>query len=51
MATPPRIIKETQRLAQEPIPGIEVRVNESNVRHFFVIIDGAAETPFAGGKF
>ena len=51
MALPPRILKETQKLAQEQIPGITAVPNESNPRHFLVEIKGADESPFSGGLF
>ena len=50
-AIPPRILKETQRLTQDPVVGIYAEPNEKNPRHFFVKISGAAETPFEGGLF
>ena len=50
-AVPPRILKETQRLASEPVVGIYAEPNEKNFRHFFVKIAGPSETPFEGGLF
>ena len=44
-------MKETQRLAAEPIVGIYAEPNPTNSRHFFVKISGPDETPFAGGLF
>lgn len=49
--TNPRIMKETQRLLQEPIVGIYAEPNPANPRHFFVKIAGPSETPFEGGMF
>ncbi len=49
--TNPRIMKETQRLMQNPIEGIFVEVNPNNARHFIVKIAGPTETPFEGGLF
>jgi ubiquitin-conjugating enzyme E2 N len=43
--------QEAQRLQQEPIPGIAVQVSETNLRHFFVVVDGPEGTAYAGGKF
>ena len=50
-AIPPRILKETQRLASEPVVGIYAEPNEKNFRPFFVKIAGPSETPFEGGLF
>ena len=44
-------MKETQRLAAEPIVGIYAEPNPANNRHFFVKIQGPDETPFAGGLY
>ncbi|KYO17430.1 ubiquitin-conjugating enzyme E2 N [Alligator mississippiensis] len=35
---PRRIIKETQRLLAEPVPGIKAEPDESNARYFHVVI-------------
>jgi len=51
MSIPPRILKETQRLAQDPVVGIYAEPNENNPRHFFVKIAGPSETPYEGGIF
>ncbi|XP_062584072.1 ubiquitin-conjugating enzyme E2 N-like [Saccostrea cucullata] len=48
---PRRIIKETQRLLQEPVPGIQAMPDESNARYFHVIVAGPAESPYEGGTF
>ncbi|XP_060599817.1 ubiquitin-conjugating enzyme E2 N [Ruditapes philippinarum] len=48
---PRRIIKETQRLMQEPVPGIQARPDESNARYFHVIVNGPAESPYENGTF
>ncbi|XP_032810246.1 ubiquitin-conjugating enzyme E2 N-like [Petromyzon marinus] len=48
---PKRIIKETQRLMTEPVPGISAEPDESNARHFHVIIIGPPDSPFEGGTF
>jgi len=50
-AIPPRILKETQRLAQDPVVGIYAEPNEKNARHFYVKIAGPTETPYEGGIF
>ena len=51
MSIPPRIFKETQGLAKEPVVGIEAVPSETNPRHFYVTITGPGETPYEGGKF
>ena len=51
MAIPPRIMKETQRLAAEPIVGIYAQPSETNARHFFVKIAGPSDSPYEGGLF
>lgn len=48
---PRRIIKETQRLIQEPAPGISATPSEDNLRYFNVVIAGPTGSPFEGGVF
>jgi len=48
---PRRIIKETQRLMQEPVPGISAVPDEGNARYFHVIVAGPEGSPFEGGIF
>ncbi|KAJ1529412.1 hypothetical protein ONE63_006192 [Megalurothrips usitatus] len=48
---PRRIIKETQRLLQEPVPGISAVPDENNARYFHVIVTGPEGSPFEGGLF
>ena len=48
---PRRIIKETQRLLQDPVPGITAIPSEENVRHFQVSIEGPSDSPYEGGIF
>merc|ERR1712216_355533 len=50
-AMPRRIVKETQRLMQEPPPGISATPYEDNLRYFNVIIAGPQDSPFEGGVF
>ena len=50
-ALPRRIIKETQRLMQDPVPGISASPDEANARYFHVMIAGPDGSPFAGGVF
>ncbi|XP_017067969.1 ubiquitin-conjugating enzyme E2 N [Drosophila eugracilis] len=46
-----RIIKETQRLIEDPVPGISAAPDETNARYFHVLVAGPNETPFQGGIF
>lgn len=48
---PRRIIKETQRLLSEPVPGISAAPSEDNLRYFNVIILGPDSSPYQGGVF
>ncbi|CAB5373570.1 unnamed protein product [Rhizophagus irregularis] len=54
MATPPlpkRIIKETERLIVDAVPGINAKPYEENLRYFDVDITGPEQSPFEGGVF
>lgn len=46
-----RIIKETQRLLQEPVAGIDAIPDENNARYFHVAVAGPEGSPFEGGVF
>uniref|UniRef100_A0A2K6UPB4 UBC core domain-containing protein n=1 Tax=Saimiri boliviensis boliviensis TaxID=39432 RepID=A0A2K6UPB4_SAIBB len=48
---PHRIIKETQRLVAEPVPGIKAEPDESNTCYFHVVIGSSQDFPFEGGTF
>uniref|UniRef100_A0A9L0I584 UBC core domain-containing protein n=1 Tax=Equus asinus TaxID=9793 RepID=A0A9L0I584_EQUAS len=48
---PRRIMKETQRLLAEPVPGIKAEPDESNARYFHVVIAGPKDSPFEEGTF
>ncbi|XP_025196971.1 ubiquitin-conjugating enzyme E2 N [Melanaphis sacchari] len=48
---PRRILKETQRLMQEPVPGISAKPDEGNARYFHVKVTGPEDSPFEGGLF
>lgn len=50
-ALPKRIIKETERLVSDPVPGITATPLEENLRYFEVTIDGPTLSPYANGKF
>jgi ubiquitin-protein ligase len=45
---PRRIVKETQRLQQEPVAGINCMPFEDNMRHFNVVLAGPGETAYQG---
>ncbi|RKP11201.1 ubiquitin-conjugating enzyme/RWD-like protein [Thamnocephalis sphaerospora] len=51
MAIPKRITKEIGRLVSEPVPGIEAKSHEENIRYFDVTITGPVQSPFEGGAF
>ncbi|EPS40515.1 hypothetical protein H072_5614 [Dactylellina haptotyla CBS 200.50] len=51
MALPKRIIKETERLVAEPVPGIQAVPHEDNLRYFDVAIHGPTQSPYEGGVF
>ncbi|KAF3310602.1 ubiquitin-conjugating enzyme E2 N [Orbilia oligospora] len=51
MALPKRIIKETERLVAEPVPGIQAIPHDDNLRYFDVSIHGPAQSPYEGGVF
>ncbi|CZR51784.1 probable ubiquitin-conjugating enzyme E2 [Phialocephala subalpina] len=51
MALPKRIIKETERLMAEPVPGISAVPHEDNLRYFDVSIHGPTQSPYEGGIF
>lgn len=48
---PRRIIKETQRLLSEPVPGISASPYKDNLRYFNVIISGPTTSAYEGGIF
>jgi len=51
MSIPKRIVKETQNLASEPPPGIEATPEDSNYRHFKILMTGPQGTPYDGGVY
>ncbi|CAK7221979.1 Ubiquitin-conjugating enzyme E2 35 [Sporothrix curviconia] len=51
MALPKRIIKETERLMAEPVPGISAVPHDDNLRYFDVEIYGPSQSPYEGGVF
>jgi len=48
---PRRIVKETQRLMAEPVPGISAIPDENNARYFHVVVAGPEGSPFERGVF
>lgn len=48
---PKRIVKETERLMAEPVPGINAVPHEDNLRYFDVTIHGPSQSPYEGGIF
>lgn len=48
---PKRILKETERLKKEPVPGISCSVSPDNPRYFKIVIAGPDESPYEGGIF
>lgn len=51
MALSTRIIKETQKLAKDPVEGISAQPYADNMRYFDVTIEGPPDSPYAGGTF
>ncbi|OSX77996.1 hypothetical protein BU14_0126s0037 [Porphyra umbilicalis] len=50
-ALPKRILKETERLLSDPVPGINAVPHDDNARYFSVVILGPQDSPYAGGTF
>merc|ERR1712035_142 len=50
-ALPRRILKETQKLTQDPVPGIEAIPDEKNARYFHIKVFGPVDSPYENGKF
>lgn len=46
-----RILKETQKLATDPIVGISAEPDKDNPRYFYVTITGPKDSPYEGGLF
>ena len=44
-------VQETQRLMQEPVPGISAVPDDNNARYFHVVVAGPEGSPFEGGVF
>lgn len=43
-----RILKETARLVEDPVPGILAEPHEDNLRHFNVLMNGPENSPYEG---
>lgn len=50
-ALPRRIIKETERMVANPIPGISATPHRDNLRYFDVLIEGPKDSAYEGGLF
>ncbi|GME91926.1 unnamed protein product [[Candida] boidinii] len=48
---PKRIIRETERLISDPVPGITATPHEDNLRYFDVTIEGPSSSPYENGVF
>ena len=46
MNLPKRIIKETERIMNDPAPGITAVPHEDNLRYFKVTIEGPDSSPY-----
>uniref|UniRef100_A0A0A9YD78 Ubiquitin-conjugating enzyme E2 N n=1 Tax=Lygus hesperus TaxID=30085 RepID=A0A0A9YD78_LYGHE len=46
-----RILRETQDLVKEPVPGIVIKPDPSNLRYFQIEMNGPPDTPYEGGVF
>eukprot|EP00760_Papus_ankaliazontas_P020319 PhM_4_TR1835/c0_g1_i1/m.49989/K10580/UBE2N, BLU, UBC13; ubiquitin-conjugating enzyme E2 N len=49
--TSTRIVRETQKLQSEPVPGIQAAPTRDNERYFMVVMQGPAQSPYEGGIF
>mmetsp|Transcript_11883 Transcript_11883/g.28332 ORF Transcript_11883/g.28332 Transcript_11883/m.28332 type:complete len:150 (-) Transcript_11883:54-503(-) len=50
-AIPKRIEKETQKLYQEPPPGVDAKVDNENYRYFHIAMAGPTGTSYEGGTY
>lgn len=46
-----RLQKEALALAKDPPPGIRAKPDEKNILTFHYVIEGSADTPYAGGHY
>lgn len=47
---PKRIIKETERLQNEPVPGISAQPHDENARYFDVMVEGPGGSCYEGAQ-
>ena len=50
-AVPKRIEKETQKLAQEPPPGVDAQPDKDNYRYFHIKMAGPGGGPYENGSY
>mmetsp|Transcript_94793 Transcript_94793/g.149963 ORF Transcript_94793/g.149963 Transcript_94793/m.149963 type:complete len:152 (-) Transcript_94793:26-481(-) len=50
-AVPKRIEKETQKLHEEPPPGVSAIPDQANYRYFHISMGGPGGTPYEGGVY
>ncbi|KAI3657814.1 hypothetical protein MP638_001953 [Amoeboaphelidium occidentale] len=50
MSLSKRIIKETERLLADPVPGIKATPKDDNARYFDVLMSGPGSSPFEGSN-
>mmetsp|Transcript_22890 Transcript_22890/g.23836 ORF Transcript_22890/g.23836 Transcript_22890/m.23836 type:complete len:150 (+) Transcript_22890:34-483(+) len=46
-----RILKETQKLKNDPMEGIQAERDPNNDRYFKILMNGPKDSPYEGGKF
>lgn len=46
-----RILREIEIITKNPIDGINISIDEKNIRYMHIIINGAKDTPYENGKF
>ena len=46
-----RLQKELKLLNKDPVPGIIARPNPSNMLEWHYLLDGAVDSPYAGGRY
>ena len=46
-----RLSKELKDFENDPVPGVEIKVVDDCITMWHVILDGPADSPYAGGKF
>ena len=51
MSQTQRILKEKQKLAKDPMEGIDVEADTENERYFKILMIGPKDSPYENGKF